>query len=117
MKPAQSQMASLLLDNDIELIGSDELQNEICTVISRPELARYFSDSALQELREIFVKAVTLHSVTSLVNACRDPKDNFLLALCRDAKADFLITGDKDLLSLQRFESTAILSMSEFLTP
>lgn len=116
MNPAQSQMASLLLDDEIEFIGSAELQEEIFSVVNRPELARYFTGNALQELREIFSKSVAIKPVTSEVAVCRDPKDNFLLSLCRDSKAEFLITGDKDLLALKKFETTSILSMSEFLS-
>jgi len=46
---------------------------------------------------------------------CRDPKDNFLLALARDAKADFLITRDKDLLDPEQFENSLIVTLPQFL--
>lgn len=48
------------------------------------------------------------------VDLCRDPKDNFLLNLSIDGKADFLITGDKDLLVLEKIESTQIVTLAEF---
>ena len=48
-----------------------------------------------------------------MVNVCRDPHDNFLLALCQDAAADFLILGDKDLLVLGSFGPTRILTWAE----
>jgi putative PIN family toxin of toxin-antitoxin system len=115
MNPLKSQLASLLLDDTIDFIGSLELQEELFSVIDRPELSRFFKGNAINELHEIFSKAVSVKSVSSEVTVCRDPKDNFLLALCKDAHADFLITGDKDLLALQQFEQTTILSMSDFL--
>lgn len=31
-------------------------------------------------------------------DACRDPKDLYLLGLCVSSEADFLVTGDRDLL-------------------
>ncbi len=52
--------------------------------------------------------------VTSEVTVCRDPKDNFLLALSKDGKASHLITGDKDLLTLKKFGKTKIVSMGGF---
>ena len=52
---------------------------------------------------------------TSVIYLCRDPKDNFLLALAKDAGADYLITRDDDLLILQKFESTAILTLNQFI--
>lgn len=62
----------------------------------------------VQEYAEFFV-------VESKAEICRDLKDNFLLSLSKDSKADFLITGDKDLLDLKQFESTKIITMTEFL--
>jgi predicted nucleic acid-binding protein len=46
---------------------------------------------------------------------CRDPKDNFLLNLAIDSKADYLVTGDDDLLILDRVENTKIIKMKDFL--
>lgn len=42
-------------------------------------------------------------------------KDNFLLCLARDASADYLITEDNDLLVLNPFEETEIMTMKDFL--
>ena len=50
----------------------------------------------------------------SEVEVCRDPNDNFLLSLAKDGQADFLITGDKDLLVIQEFEGTRIVTFKEF---
>ncbi len=52
--------------------------------------------------------------VRSKVELCRDPKDNFLLALAKDGDADYLITGDADLLVLKEFEKTKIVTLAEF---
>jgi len=59
-----------------------------------------------------FADFVTVYSTTEV---CRDPKDNFLLSLSLDGRADFLLTGDKDLLVLEKFAETKIVTMSEFL--
>jgi predicted nucleic acid-binding protein len=45
----------------------------------------------------------------------RDAKDNYLLALAKDSQADFLITGDQDLLILQQFGITKIVTYQQFL--
>ncbi|TRT79446.1 MAG: putative toxin-antitoxin system toxin component, PIN family [Microcystis aeruginosa Ma_AC_P_19900807_S299] len=51
----------------------------------------------------------------SKINICRDAKDNYLLALAKDSQADFLITGDQDLLILQQFGITKIVTYQQFL--
>lgn len=46
-----------------------------------------------------------------VVDASRDPADNFLLAMAQAGEADVLVTGDKhDLLSLGSFRRTRILT-------
>lgn len=44
----------------------------------------------------------------------RDPKDNFLLDLIDSSQADYLVTGDLDLLELNPFRDTQILTPSDF---
>jgi uncharacterized protein len=53
-------------------------------------------------------------SIISDVQICRDDKDNFLLNLAVDGKADFLITGDKDLLVLEKINKTKIITIKNF---
>lgn len=48
------------------------------------------------------------------VQLCRDPNDDFLLAICLDGEADFLVTGDKDLISLAPFQQTRVVTLSDF---
>jgi hypothetical protein len=58
---------------------------------------------------------IDLIEVSSVVTVCRDPKDNFLLALAKDGKADFLLTGDNDLLELKKFSKTKIETFTSFI--
>jgi len=53
--------------------------------------------------------------VISEICLCRDPKDNFLLALAKDGKASHLITGDLDLLVIKNGK-TEILSITDYLS-
>jgi len=45
----------------------------------------------------------------------RDRKDDYLLELCYKVGADFLLTGDNDLLVLQKFECTKIVLFNHFM--
>ena len=58
---------------------------------------------------------IDLIDVQSIVTICRDPKDNFLLALAKDSKADYLLTGDNDLLDIKNFGKTKIITRNNFL--
>jgi putative PIN family toxin of toxin-antitoxin system len=46
---------------------------------------------------------------------CRDPKDDFLLECAALGRADIIVTGDKDLLALESFRSTRILTPRQYL--
>src|SRR5690606_21818026 len=67
------------------------------------------------QLDEIIQDYAEFIDVKSVVNECRDEKDNFLLALAVDSEADYLLTGDGDLLEIQQFNSTQILRITEFI--
>ena len=54
-------------------------------------------------------------SVVTLVDICRDPDDNLLLALALDGGADYIVSGDKDLLDMVSFREIPIVKPAEFL--
>lgn len=98
------------------LVFSQELLDEFIEVAARPKLRRFFSSADLELLLETIGECADFVKVHTPIEACRDPKDNFLLALAVDGNADILITGDKDLLDLVEFRDTKIVSISDFLS-
>ncbi len=63
----------------------------------------------------MFDEYAVLVEVKSNLDLCRDKKDNFLLNLAKDSKSDYLITGDLDLLILERIDNCKIIQYSNFL--
>ncbi len=109
-----SRLDELFDREDVRLLLSEELLAEFIEVAKRPKFRPYFPTEAIDELLGLLDEIAELIVVTSTVTACRDPKDNFLLALVKDGDAHYLITGDDDLLSLGTFDGTEILRYSEF---
>ncbi len=105
----------LLFNDDYILIFSRELLDEFLDVVQRPKFQKYFSPSNIEVALEIIIDFSIFVDVSTEVNVCRDPKDNFLLSLAADSKAKYLVTGDNDLLVLENFNGTKIISVSEFL--
>jgi len=114
-RSVKQQLNRLLISDDVVLLFSKELFDELATTTKRRKFHRYFDVSHVDDLLEVFVEVGVIVDVQSLVNICRDPKDNFLLALAKDGLADYLITGDKDLTILKEFGKTKIVTMSEFI--
>ena len=111
----QRRLDSLIYSEQILFLFSTELLQEITETITKPKLRRYFSENAMEEMLLNLEAYIELVDVKSRVNLCRDSKDNFLLALSKDGKADFLLTGDKDLLELNKYGKTQIITITKYL--
>ncbi len=111
----KSPLTDLFRNKKMTVYRSYYLTQEICSVLVRPKFKDLFTLSYFEDFIERYEKSTTLIIVSSKVSVCRDEDDNFLLALAKDAKADFLITGDKDLLVLQNYEATRIVTINQFL--
>ena len=72
---------SLLNKRRVKLIFSDELLAEFFDVIKRPKLNKYFQDKDLEQFIDLINLYAEFYTVKSTIDACRDSKDNFLLAL------------------------------------
>jgi putative PIN family toxin of toxin-antitoxin system len=110
----RSLLAQVLLSGTIDIISSQALEDELFEVLSRPKFQHRFSDESRRLFHEEYSLSVQHVEVVSQVDICRDPKDNFLLALACDAEADFLLTGDSDLLVLQEYRGTLIVTIRDF---
>ena len=110
-----SKFDSIIADNEITLIFSAELIDEIVEVTQRIKFRKYFKIDDVESLLLKIKSRALFIEVTSEINKCRDPKDNFLLSLSLDGNATHLLTGDKDLLVLKRFGQTKILKITEYL--
>jgi putative PIN family toxin of toxin-antitoxin system len=110
-----SRLDTFLSDKLIILLYSQQLIDEFIEVAQRPKFKKYFTSKDLQVLLLAISRRAQFIDVSSIVEVCRDSKDNFLLALAKDGKASHLITGDKDLLVLKKFGKTKILTLTEYL--
>jgi hypothetical protein len=109
------QLNKLIKNKKIILVFSDELIEEFIDVVSRPKFKKYFQKSDIKKMLKYFDQYGEITKVASNIQICRDKKDNFLLNLSIDSKADFLVTGDKDLLVLQKIKHTQIITFSDFI--
>ena len=110
-----SDIDSLIDNKKITLVFSEELITEFIDVVNRPKFEKYFSKKDIARILDLFDQYGQLTEVKSDINICRDKKDNFLLNLSIDSKADYLITGDNDLLILEKIKHTKIINFTDFL--
>jgi putative PIN family toxin of toxin-antitoxin system len=109
-----SKLDEIIFSKKSILIFSQELLEEFLEVVKRPKFRRYFTQSDIEELLETIDEYGEFIIVKSKIEICRDAKDNFLLSLAVDGKADFLLTGDQDLLMIEKIGKTNIITISSF---
>ena len=86
----------------------DEIMKILCNKFKMPELNVNKIISFLKEYC-ILIKSNKLEG-----NICRDKEDEKVLSICNNIKINYLITGDKDLLVLEKYNNTPIISPREF---
>ena len=111
-----SKLDSILSEALLTLLFNQELLEEFIEVAQRPKFKKYFSKSDLYELLLQIKERAQFVTVHSIVDICRDPKDNYLLSLAKDGEATHIITGDKDLLDIGVFGKTKILTLTAYLS-
>jgi putative PIN family toxin of toxin-antitoxin system len=90
------------LDGRLELITSPLLLQEIASVLARPRLQKYLSaDEALRFITDLAAQTTLLTDPPGPHPAvCRDPRDDYLVALATASDAEAIVTGDLDLLAI-----------------
>lgn len=97
------------------ILLSNATLEELNNVLKREKFKKYITDAE----RILFVQALLSQSILlqteQTVVACRDPKDNKFLDLAITGVADYLISGDDDLLILNPFQNTRIVTPRMFI--
>jgi putative PIN family toxin of toxin-antitoxin system len=107
--------ARLALDHH-DVLASQDTMHELKRVLQKPKLHKY---ADADKLAAFFLsyERITIHTEILIpVTMSRDPKDDKFLEVALNGGADLLITGDQDLLVLHPFQSTAIITPTEFLS-
>jgi len=103
-----------IIDFKVRLIFCDQIIKEILKVTQRPKLKKYFPKQDIEDLIDLIQTIGDHFEIADELKICRDPKDNFLLELAIAGKADYIVTGDSDLLVLDKINSTRIISYKDF---
>jgi putative PIN family toxin of toxin-antitoxin system len=105
----------LFHDDTIQIFVCNKLLQEVKSSLLKPKLRKYVSSERRKELMELMASC-SFEVVTEHTTRSRDPNDDFLLDLAEKVEADFLITGDNDLLVLERHLQTPIITFNDFIS-
>lgn len=95
-----------------QIISCEELLHEGAKALRvKLQLPPKVADEYVLLLRD---HAEVLSPIPIEPGTCRDAADDMVLGLARAGHADLIVTGDKDLLVLERFGPTRIVSPRDF---
>ncbi len=96
------------------LLFSPEIFDEYFEVIARSKFNQDEKD--IRELAKLLTeKGIAVEPRTQLKVVKEDPDDNKFLECAVGGQADFIVSGDRHLLSLQRYEGIEILKIAQFI--
>ncbi len=104
-------------DRHVDLIVSASLLREVADILSRPKIARTYgltADAVSGILRLLDSQAIRVPGRVTIPRTARDPLDDHILACAVEGHADYVVTGDRDLLALDRFRGIPILSPAAY---
>ena len=97
------------------ILSSRSFVKELDDVLRRAKFDHYVTREDRDRFLEALIRESELVDISETVNACRDPEDDRILELAVNGYADFVITGDADLLAMDPFRGTRIVTPADFL--
>ena len=97
------------VDGLLKITTSEDLFNELVFTLKKPGLKKLIPESEIGLTVAFVKKSAVFVNPSKPIKACRDDKDNPVLACALEAKADVIASTDKDLLCMDSFENIPIL--------
>ena len=111
-----SSLADVLNRQDVEVYVSEQLLDEIRTVISRPKFDKLISNETRYYFFEMVYDVCKVTDITIQADSpIRDIKDLYLLSIAESVPVDFIVSGDKDLTELGSHADIPILKYADFI--
>lgn len=95
----------------VEVVTCELLLNELQDVLTRPDKPFGLSPEEATRVLDDVRSYTRLLVPTRRVEVCRDPSDNLVIECALAGSAEYIVTGDPDLLVLDRFENIAIVDV------
>ncbi len=97
------------------LVTSEDQIRELRRVSRYSKIAQRLTPSRAGNLVRRLRKSARMLDRLPIVDVCRDPMDNYLLAMAQVGEASHIVTGDKaDLLAMRSFACAKIVSVRTF---
>jgi len=113
-KATRRKVFDIFNSKHIKVYYCPELIDEYHQVINRPKFRKYISIEQATRFIHWAIPLMQKAKLHTFIRLSRDENDNYLLSLAFDTSAHYLITGDNDLLVLNKFAFTQIITLQTF---
>ena len=107
-------LVQYIRNEQITIITCEEQLQELAIAFRKPKLQKYFQSNQIATFFAFLKRVSLMFPITTIIPYCRDPKDDYLLALSIASEAHYLVTGDAYLLDIQQISKTIIIKYADF---
>ncbi len=106
-----------LRNGEFTAIYTEAILEEILAKLALPRISKKYEigDNAVEDLLVLLALRGELVNPSRLVRVCRDPDDDMFIEAALEGKAEWVVTGDQDLLTLEKFERIHFVTPRTFL--
>jgi putative PIN family toxin of toxin-antitoxin system len=102
------------IKGQFQLVLADKIIGEMKGVLEGKKF-QYPAEITDLVIRELKALAEIVKPKRSITVIEKDPEDNRVLECAQEAQGDFIVSGDGDLLRIENFKGTKIMTPGEFL--
>jgi putative PIN family toxin of toxin-antitoxin system len=98
-------------------VYSEAILEEIVAKLALPRISKKYQleEGVIEDLLGLLALRGELVNPSRPVRACRDPDDDMLIEAALEGKAEWVVTGDQELLTLEKFEGIRFVTPRTFL--
>ena len=109
---APRRVLDAVIDSKVSAFASPQIVEEYQEIVE--EMINRKQGHMNRNLLDPLLQRVTIILPVKKAAVCRDPDDNKFLDCARDSRALYIVRGDKDLLVLEHYGNTDIITAKEF---
>lgn len=106
-----------LRNGEFTAIYTESILEEMLAKLALPRIREKYQigDDDVESLLGLLALRGELVNPSRSVRACRDPDDDMFIEAALEGNAEWVVTGDRDLLSLEKFEGVRFVTPRTFL--
>ena len=109
---APRQILNAIVISKVTACATTEIVDEYLEIVD--EMVSRKQGNINKNILSPLIHSLEMIEPRTQVNLSRDPDDDKFLGCAKDAKALYIVSGDKDLLVLERYENIEIITAREF---